>query len=207
MAAVMHALLSLIAPTEGEGRQPMAARKKTSSNAKGRSSTKRSSTKRSNTKRSSTKRSTTGRGGGTRGGSSTGRGSRSSGRSSRKSPAGQSSPLSRSTLRAKWIESPDDHEDYPGQTLATRNHDVIRRWAEERGAVPATVPGTEHDGQPGVLTFDFPRDGGENLEHIGWDEWFRALDERNLVFLFQEHLETRRPSNDFNLDSPEREAA
>ena len=173
------------------------ARKKTSSNAKGRSST----------KRSGTKRSTTGRGGSTRGGSSTGRGSRSSGRSSRKSAAGQSSLLSRSTLRAKWIESPDDHEDYPGQTLATRHHDVIRRWAEEREGVPATVPGTEHAGRPGVLTFDFPGSGGESLRHISWDEWFRVFGERNLVFLFQEHLKDRRPSHHFNLDSPEREAA
>jgi hypothetical protein len=79
--------------------------------------------------------------------------------------------LSRSTLRAKWIESPDEHEDYPGQTLATRNHDVIRRWAEERQAQPATVPGTEHDGRPGVLTFDFPGYGGERLQSISWDEW------------------------------------
>ena len=115
--------------------------------------------------------------------------------------------LSRSTLRARWIESPDEHEDYPGQTLATRNHDVIRRWAEERGAQPATVPGTEHDGRPGVLTFDFPGYGGEQLKHVSWDEWFRTFDERNLVFLFQEHLNNRRPSNHFHFDSPMREAA
>jgi hypothetical protein len=115
--------------------------------------------------------------------------------------------LSRSTLRAKWIESPDDHADYPGQTLATRNHDVIRRWAQERGAEPATVPGTEHDGRPGVLTFDFPGYGGERLQHISWDEWFRVFDERNLVFLFQERLNNGRPSNHFHFDSPMREAA
>jgi hypothetical protein len=71
-------------------------------------------------------------------------------------------------------ESPDEHEDYPGQTLATRNHDVIRRWAEARGAIPATVPDTERDGRPGVLTFDFPGYGGERLRHISWDEWFRT---------------------------------
>jgi hypothetical protein len=115
--------------------------------------------------------------------------------------------LSRTTLRAKWIESPDEHEDYPGQTLATRNHDVIRRWAEERQAQPATVPGTEHDGRPGVLTFDFPGYGGERLKHVSWDEWFRTFDERNLVYLFQERLNNGRPSNHFHFDSPEREAA
>src|SRR3979411_2338208 len=96
--------------------------------------------------------------------------------------------LSRSTLRAKWIDAPDEHADYPGQTLATRNHDVIRRWAEERGATAATVPGREHDGHLGVLTFDFPGYGGERLQHVSWDEWFRTFDERSLVFVFQEHL-------------------
>jgi hypothetical protein len=58
-----------------------------------------------------------------------------------------------------------------------------------------------------VLTFDFPGYGGERLAHTNWDEWFRVFDARNLVLLFQEHLKNRRPSNHFNLDSPEREAA
>jgi hypothetical protein len=120
---------------------------------------------------------------------------------------GATSLLSRSTERAKSVNSPDEHEDHPGQTLATRNHDVIRQWAEARGATPATVPGTEHDDRPGVLTFDFPGYGGERLRHISWDQWFRTFDERTLVFLFQEHLKNGRPSNHFNLDSPEREAA
>src|SRR5207248_994635 len=31
-----------------------------------------------------------------------------------------------------------------GETLTTNDHDTIRRWAEERDAKPATVPGTEH---------------------------------------------------------------
>ena len=39
------------------------------------------------------------------------------------------------------------------------------------------------------------------------EEGFRTLDERNLVFLFQEHLKSGRPSNHFNFDNPEREAA
>jgi len=108
---------------------------------------------------------------------------------------------------AGWIESPDEHEDHPGQTLATRNHDVIRRWAEERGAQPGTVPGAEHDGSLGVLTFDFPGFGGERLWRMGWDEWLRTFDERNLVFTFQEHLKGGRPSNHFNFDNPKREAA
>jgi hypothetical protein len=115
--------------------------------------------------------------------------------------------LSRSTKYAKWIESPDDHEDHPGQSLVTRHHDVIRRWAEEREARPATVEATEHDGRPGVLTFDFPGYGGENLKPISWDEWLQRFDERNLVFHFQEHKKDGSLSNFFRLDSPDREDA
>lgn len=113
--------------------------------------------------------------------------------------------LSPTTLRAKWIHSLDEHEDYPGQTLATRSHEVIKRWAEERHAVPATVPGTEHERRPGVLRFNFPGYGGQELKEISWDEWFRTFDERQLVFLFQEHQRNGRPSNFFKFDSPMRE--
>jgi hypothetical protein len=37
--------------------------------------------------------------------------------------------LSDSTKRARWIHSTDEHQDHPGETLATRDHDVIERWA------------------------------------------------------------------------------
>jgi hypothetical protein len=119
---------------------------------------------------------------------------------------GQYSP---STQRALWIESSDQHAERPGQTLATRDHDVIRQWAEERGAVPATISGTEHDGRPGVLRFDFPNFGrsGGRLRQVDWDEWFETFDARNLVFLFQEQMKRGNQSNFFRLDSPDREDA
>jgi uridine kinase len=37
--------------------------------------------------------------------------------------------LSDSTQYAQWIGGPDDHEDHSGQSLVTRNHDVIKAWA------------------------------------------------------------------------------
>ena len=69
--------------------------------------------------------------------------------------------LSKSTLRAKWIHSPDEEADRPGQTLATQRREVIEAWAEARGGTPVTVPETERDGRPGVLRMSF-RDGGGN---------------------------------------------
>jgi hypothetical protein len=113
--------------------------------------------------------------------------------------------LSPSTLRAKWINNPNEHEDHPGQTLATQNPEVIKHWAEERQAIPATVPGTEHGDHLGVLTFDFPGYGGQKLQHVSWDEWLKTFKERKLVFLFQEHMKDGKMSNFFHLDSPTRE--
>ena len=115
--------------------------------------------------------------------------------------------LSESTKRARWVGDPKEHEERPGQTLATRDHEVIRHWAEERGAQPATVESSWHEGRPGVLRFDFPDYGGQSLQDIDWDAWFATFDERDLVFLYQEHLKNGNQSNFFRLDSPHRENA
>jgi hypothetical protein len=119
--------------------------------------------------------------------------------------------LSKTTVRyAKWIHTPDEHADKPGQTLATRSHEVIRAWAEERSGVPVTVPGTEHDDHLGVMRFDFTEDGdkdqgGSRLQEVGWEAFFRTFDERELVFLYQEQKADGTPSNFFRFDNPHRE--
>lgn len=107
--------------------------------------------------------------------------------------------------RAKVINSPDEHEDYEGQTLVTTNHEVIRRWAEERGGVPSTVPGTEYGDHLGVLRFQFPGFGSEDLTEVTWEEFFATVDQRNLNFIFQEHMSDGTQSNFFRFESPYRE--
>ncbi len=109
--------------------------------------------------------------------------------------------------RGRWISGPDEHAEHDGETLVTRNHDVIRRWAEERQAKPATVEGTEHEGRAGVLRFDFPGGDGGRLQEISWDDWFETFDERDLVFLYEEDLKSGQQSNFFRLNNPEREDA
>ena len=111
--------------------------------------------------------------------------------------------LSRALQYAKWIESPDEHGDRPGQTLVTRNPDVIRRWADERGARPAIAGRRNPQDPPRVLRLDFPGYRGD-LEPISWDEWFRTFTERGLLFVFQEHKADGIPSNFFRLDNPAR---
>jgi hypothetical protein len=119
----------------------------------------------------------------------------------------QNRPVQGEHKYEQHITSTDEHEERPGRSLITTDHDVIQKWAEERDATPATVPGTEHDGRAGVLRFDFPGYGGADLQEISWDDWFKTFDERNLNFIYQEHKKDGKPSNFFRLENPDREDA
>lgn len=75
----------------------------------------------------------------------------------------------------------------------TTDHDEIRHWAEQRGAHPATVRGTEGAGEgAGILRFDFEDFGAgeETLEPLTWDEFFRKFDEANLALVYQDETES-----------------
>lgn len=101
----------------------------------------------------------------------------------------------------------DDREEHmdaaqPADLTATSDHDVIRAWAEDRHAEPATVEGTREGDQVGELRLDF--DFGNDLEDltpVSWDDWFAAFDERGLEFVFSS---APRPdgsvSNEFHLE-------
>ncbi len=107
---------------------------------------------------------------------------------------------------AQEITSPDEEPEREGRSLATSSHEVIKQWAEERGATPATVEGTEHGDHLGVLRFDFGG-GSANLRHVSWDEWFKTFDERQLNFIYQETKKDGTQSNFFRLENPGREDA
>nr|WP_256091783.1 hypothetical protein [Micromonospora haikouensis] len=85
---------------------------------------------------------------------------------------------------------------------------MIRRWARERNARPATIAGTERNGRAGVLTFNLPgyRESSR-VREITWDEWFRTFDGRRLNLIYQEQLRDGRQSNFFRTESPDREDA
>ncbi len=69
----------------------------------------------------------------------------------------------------------------------TTDHDEIRRWAEQRGAKPATVLRPGNDGEPGSVRLDFPGDGAPgSLEEMSWDGWFKKFDQSSLALLYQE---------------------
>jgi hypothetical protein len=110
--------------------------------------------------------------------------------------------VSDSTRRAKWIHSPDEPADRNGQTLITREHLVIQAWAEARGGRPATAT-RGPDGTPRTLRIEFDETSG--LERIGWDEWFRVFDARDLLFTYQDRRRDGSPSTFFRLENPGRE--
>jgi hypothetical protein len=86
----------------------------------------------------------------------------------------------------------------------TRDHDEIRRWAEERGGKPAHVKSTGSAEDTGILRIDFPGySGGGSLESISWEEFFEKFDERGLALVFQEETAGGQKSNFNKLVSAE----
>jgi hypothetical protein len=80
----------------------------------------------------------------------------------------------------------------------TRDHDEIRKWAENHGAVPAEVANTERAGEPGILRFEFPKAPNHNdskLKEIPWDDFFEKFDENDLELLYQEKTADGQKSN------------
>ncbi|MEV6842395.1 hypothetical protein [Actinoplanes sp. NPDC051411] len=102
------------------------------------------------------------------------------------------------------IRSTADRPERDGRSLVTTDHEVIRKWAQSRRAVPSTVAGTQHDGHLGVLRFDFPGySSGDRLVEVSWAEWFEAFDKRRLNFIYQERRSGGERSNFFQLENPD----
>ncbi|MCW3812939.1 hypothetical protein ONA91_00505 [Micromonospora sp. DR5-3] len=114
----------------------------------------------------------------------------------------------RSVRSSQQITSLQDRPERPGRSLVTANHEVIQRWARDRGAKPATIAGTEREGRPGVLTFNIPgyRESSR-IREITWDDWFRTFDLRGLNLIYQEQMRDGRQSNFFRTENPNREDA
>ncbi len=86
----------------------------------------------------------------------------------------------------------------------TRDHEEIRRWAEERGGKPAHVKRTGSEQDIGMLRIEFPGFGGdENLEPISWEDFFAKFDERGLALVYQEETAGGEKSNFNKLVSAE----
>lgn len=88
----------------------------------------------------------------------------------------------------------------------TTDHEEIRRWAEERGAIPSEVASTERDDEPGILRFQFPNAKNANdsaLKEISWEEFFEKFDNSGLALVYQDVTAEGQKSNFNKLVHPE----
>jgi hypothetical protein len=73
-------------------------------------------------------------------------------------------------------------------SYTTTDHEVIRAWADERGAVPAAVDTTgdepDHEPDAALLRLEF-RDR-DSLDEVDWEPFFRTFEDRKLAFVYQE---------------------
>jgi hypothetical protein len=84
----------------------------------------------------------------------------------------------------------------PNLSKITSDHDVIRNWAEERGAKPSHVKRTGSRDDIGILRLDFPGYSGEGtLEPITWDQFFEKFDERKLALVYEDETASGQKSN------------
>ncbi len=82
------------------------------------------------------------------------------------------------------------------RALATKDHNLIRQWAERHSADPATGestasgPATLHvnDGGAGIR-FNFP--GLSRFRPISWEEWFENFDRHQLTFIYEQSVADR----------------
>ena len=82
------------------------------------------------------------------------------------------------------------------RAIATRERDVIRRWAERHCAEPATGEATTsgpatvdvNDGGAGIR-FNFP--AAARFRPISWEEWFAHFDRHDLLFVYEEEIPDR----------------
>jgi hypothetical protein len=90
------------------------------------------------------------------------------------------------------------------RVVFTRDHDVIKRWAAQRRAEPATGQASEsgpatfsvNDGGAGIR-FNFPGVGA--FRQITWDEWLANFDHHECAFVYDDDDGKRPPGNRYRI--------
>lgn len=86
----------------------------------------------------------------------------------------------------------------------TKDHNTIKKWAEERDGKPSVVESTSNSSKGGgLLRINFPGYAEDNLKNISWEEFFRIFDENKLQFLYQEETKDGGESRFFKFVSDE----
>lgn len=98
-------------------------------------------------------------------------------------------PETRVVTRAAMPREGDAIQDR-GVVIATRNRDLIRQWAKDHGAEPATGRATSSgpatvDVQDGGASIRFNFPAAAAFRPIDWDEWFEMFEAEDLVFAYE----------------------
>lgn len=103
----------------------------------------------------------------------------------------------------RTITTPEEHEDFPGQMLVTRDQRTIMAWAQQRDAVPVVVRG---EGGAGLDELRLDIRGISDVgERVSWDEWLRTFTMADLRFVYQERTSDGDLSTHYRLDSTARQ--
>ena len=102
------------------------------------------------------------------------------------------------------VDLHSEAEQPPGSIVATDDPELIRRWAVQHSAEPATGERTEsgpatvdvHDGDAGIR-FNFPAAG--RFRCISWDEWFENFKAHDLMFVYERDMPGTTPSGRYRL--------
>jgi hypothetical protein len=95
-----------------------------------------------------------------------------------------------------WPSTDAQYDAFHARGVTTRDHAVIKQWAERHQAVPATGEATASgpatvnvtDGGTG-LRFNFP--GIARFRPISWEEWLAHFDAHRLTFMYEEAVADR----------------
>jgi len=101
-----------------------------------------------------------------------------------------------STIRDPLDVKATSHEHREIRALMTRDHHVIKQWAERHCAEPATGEATVsgpatvqvNDGGAGIR-FNFP--SAARFRPITWGEWLENFDAFGLTFVYEEEVADR----------------
>jgi len=74
-----------------------------------------------------------------------------------------------------------------GHEWFTIDHDIIRRWSEQRNGQPAHIKGTEGGLDKGGLCIRFQDEEPElAIEMLTWDKFFKIFEKNKLAFLYKD---------------------
>ena len=102
------------------------------------------------------------------------------------------------------VDHQNERDQPVGAIVATDDYQLIRDWAREHSAEPATGEATESgpatvdvkDGGAGIR-FNFP--AAARFRPISWDEWFRNFQQHELLFVYERTAPDKTPSGRYRM--------